>query len=119
MLESKIQTNILRWLTYNPRIVPLAWRNNSGAVTIPAKPGQRRRFVRYGMAGSADILGVLSDGRFLAIEVKTPKGKLTFLQKEFIDKINQSGGLAFVARSVDEVESRLKKELIRVAKRET
>jgi hypothetical protein len=43
-------------------------------------------------------------GRFLAIEVKRPGGKATPEQQQFIDTINQAGGLAFVARSVEEVE---------------
>jgi hypothetical protein len=43
-------------------------------------------------------------GRFLAIEVKRPGGKPTPEQLQFIDTINQAGGLAFVAHSIEEVE---------------
>jgi len=52
--------------------------------------------------GIPDILGIWN-GRFLAIEVKTNAGKLTEKQSDWIDKINRAGGLAFVARSIDDV----------------
>lgn len=53
--------------------------------------------------GLPDIIGVWKDGQILAIEVKTPRGVASDEQKRFIEMINQSGGLAFVARSVDDV----------------
>ena len=53
----------------------------------------------------SDIIGCIrKTGRFLAIEVKRPGNKGTPEQQQFIDIINQAGGLAFVARSVEEVE---------------
>lgn len=53
--------------------------------------------------GVSDILGVLPGGRFLAIEVKTQRGRVSDPQQAFMDNINRNGGLAFVARSVDDV----------------
>lgn len=52
--------------------------------------------------GVADILGIYQ-GRMLAIEVKGPKGRVSEKQQEFIDTVNECGGIAFVARSVDDV----------------
>lgn len=83
-----------------------AWRNNTGCVVASYKG--RRRFVRYGHKGFADIFGVLPGGRFFAIECKTDKGRTTIEQDEFIDSINAIGGLAFVARSLDDVMDNLK-----------
>ena len=40
--------------------------------------------------------------------MKRPGNKPTFEQQQFIDTINKAGGLAFTARSVDEVEVNLK-----------
>lgn len=51
----------------------MAWRNNSGATHTERKDGSRG-FVRFGRVGSADILGVLPGGRFLAVECKAPRG---------------------------------------------
>jgi hypothetical protein len=42
-------------------------------------------------------------GRLVGIEIKAEKGIVSDYQKEFIDRINKAGGLAFVARSVDDV----------------
>lgn len=52
--------------------------------------------------GCSDILGIYK-GKFLGIEVKTKSGKLSERQALFIEQINMEGGLAFVARSVDDV----------------
>lgn len=52
--------------------------------------------------GVPDILGVYK-GLFLGIEVKTLRGKLSPHQENFIAKIKDEGGIAFVARSVDDV----------------
>lgn len=52
--------------------------------------------------GIPDILGIWN-GRMLAIEVKTEKGRLTDKQQAKINEINRAGGLAFVARCIDDV----------------
>lgn len=68
-------------------------------------------YKNHGGLGSApglpDITGCLSDGRGFWIEVKTNKGVLSDHQKRFIDNINSAGGLAFVARSVEDVIEKL------------
>jgi len=73
-----------------------AWRNNTGAVKIGS------RFIRYGFKGSSDILGILPDGRFLAIECKKSKGgKVSEDQKNFLENVKKNGGVAIVANSVE------------------
>ena len=54
-------------------------------------------------AGVSDIIGILPDGRFLAIEVKIPRGRVSPYQQEFLDQITKSNGIAIIARSVDDV----------------
>ena len=56
--------------------------------------------------GVPDILGIYK-GRMLGIEVKTAAGKLSKHQQDFIDKINAEGGIAFVARSIEDVAENL------------
>jgi len=51
-------------------------------------------------------LGVIQ-GRFLAIEVKSKKGVISDDQRIFIRKIQEEGGIAFVARSVEQCASQL------------
>ena len=95
--EQSIQRQILQWLEYHRKRVPMFWRNNSGAIKL------ENRFIRFGAVGSSDILGILNDGRFLAIEVKSAKGKLTESQKNFLANVNDAGGLGIVARSIEDV----------------
>jgi len=68
-------------------------------------------YKNHGGLGSApglpDITGCMKDGRGFWIEVKTDKGRLSPHQERFIQNINDAGGLAFVARSVDDVIEKL------------
>ncbi len=52
--------------------------------------------------GVSDILGCYR-GRLLAIEVKAPKGHLSVKQRAFLERVQAEGGIAVVARSVEEV----------------
>lgn len=52
--------------------------------------------------GSSDIIGWTADGRFLAIEVKTKNGRASKEQVQFIESVRRSGGVAGVARSVED-----------------
>jgi len=52
--------------------------------------------------GVSDIIGIYK-GKYLAIEVKTPRGKLSEHQEKFLQAVNLEGGIGFVARSVDDV----------------
>ena len=97
--EGRIVAEILEYLRLRGIY---AWRNNSGAVRANG------RMVQYGKVGSSDIIGIMPDGRFLAIECKTDSGSLSEAQRLFIDVINKSQGLAFVARSVEDVEREMK-----------
>lgn len=101
--ESDIQKAILDYLKIR-KIV--AWRNNSG--TAQVKMGQREYWMRLAPKGTSDIIGYLPDGRFLAIEVKTKTGVPTPEQREFINNVRIAGGLAFVATSIDDVQTYLK-----------
>ena len=82
-----------------------AWRNNTGATKIGT------RFIRFGTVGASDILGVLPDGRFLAVECKRPGNVVTAAQHAFQDSIQEANGVALVCFSVGELESALKRIL--------
>lgn len=88
-----------------------AWRNNTGAVSMQGNANQRSRFVRYGVKGSGDILGVMRGGRFISIEIKAGRDKLRESQQEWIDEIEALGGIAFVARSEQDVVDRIEREM--------
>jgi VRR-NUC domain len=103
--EAQTQQSILRYLAIAPRV---AWahRFNTGAHVVigqAADGKQTRRFLRYAFPGCPDVLGQLRDGRFLAIEVKTKTGKATPEQEAFLALVAANGGVAVLARSVDDV----------------
>lgn len=100
--EKDIQDAILDYLKV---IGIFAWRQNTGCMEI--NEGSNRRFIRFGLVGMSDILGVLPDGRMLAIEVKTDKGKTTEYQEAFLNKVKDSNGVSFVARSIEDVQANL------------
>ena len=99
--EHQTQAAILRYLEVSPRV---AWaeRMNTGAVKIPAANG-RDRFLRFGFPGCPDILGQLTDGRLLAVEVKSPIGRVTDQQQKFLNLVADNKGVSLIARSVDDV----------------
>lgn len=59
--------------------------------------------------GVSDILGVLKGGRIIAVEVKTGKGALTAKQRAFLENVQERGGLAICARSLEDVINELKR----------
>lgn len=87
----------------------VVWRNETAGAymgKVIHKAGDQvtlagARFLPAGLCkGSADIIGLTSKGRFLAVEVKTPNGRVSKDQALFLQAVNQRGGLAGVARSV-------------------
>ena len=109
--EKAIEYQILNYLT---AIGVFVFKVDRQGTFDPTKKKFRSNKNPYKIKGVSDILGVLSNGRFLAIEVKKPKtttakGYASAEQKEFIAKVNKSGGLAFVAWSLEEVKTELAK----------
>jgi hypothetical protein len=105
--EHKIKKAILQWLNFQG-ILALPIKNGA---TYDAKSGAYR--ANSSVKGIPDILGCVPySGRMLAIEVKTPTGRVSKEQQTLIDEINRRGGLAFVARSVDDVKKVLAEEKI-------
>jgi len=100
MLEKEIENLILDYLSYRPGYY---WKNQSVGIYDPTKRKFRKSNNRHHILGVADILGVKNDGQFVAIEVKTKKGRLSDNQKAYLQKVEANGGLAFVARSIEDV----------------
>jgi hypothetical protein len=85
------------------------WRNNTG--TLYDRQG---RPVTFGLCkGSADLIGLRSItigpehlgqrlAVFAAVEVKSATGRLTPEQAAFLEQVQAMGGLAGVARSVED-----------------
>ncbi len=106
--ESDLVKQVLAWLTLHGI---WCWRQNQGA--IPLKGGGYRRFV--GLPGVSDILAVLGPetglpGVLLAIECKSPTGRLSPEQGRFLDEVNARGGIGLCVRSLADLEAGLRAE---------
>ena len=89
-MESKIQNQIIKYL------------ESIGGYVI--------KTVRTNRAGVPDLIVCSPQGKFYAIEVKDAgkKKTVTKLQQYHIDLITNTGGIAFVADSVEDVKQRIK-----------
>lgn len=83
-----------------------AWRENVGKFQT-----QSGGYMSFGIKGLADIIGLLPDGRFLAVEVKSEVGKQSEHQKLFESKIRSNNGAYFLVRSANELYIRLKENI--------
>lgn len=89
MLESQIQKRILDYLKS---------RSDTWAVKI----------ISCNRKGTPDILACIS-GRFFAFEVKRPSGTVAEIQKVQIKRIEDTGGVAAVVYSVEDVQKIIEK----------
>lgn len=74
------------------------WKNATGAVKIGD------RFLRFGMKGSPDIIGIGNGGIFVGIEVKTGNARQSPEQKLFEAMVSRRRGVYVLARSIKDVE---------------
>jgi hypothetical protein len=110
--ETRLQNHIRAALSTGPT---RAWRNNIAKLKV------RGRWVDFGIPGKggSDLIGLHSltiephhVGRtmavFLAVEVKTATGRPTAEQQRFIEFVQSAGGIAGIARSVEDALALLK-----------
>jgi len=100
--EGRIKAGCLRYLERRGFFV---WNNPSGAVRIASD-----RWVHFGLKGSSDLIGVLPDGKFLAVEVKAAHGRLSPEQSAFLEKVRGFGGVAVMVKSWRELDAALRRE---------
>lgn len=101
--ENAIKNNILSWLK-SKRI--FAWPCDSIGIFDPTKKIYRKRHSQYHLKGVSDILGIYN-GKFLAIEVKSKTGRLSPEQVWFLAEVKAKGGIAFMARSIEDCEKNI------------
>ena len=102
MKENDVLQSICEYLWYNKIFF---WRNNN-TPTYDAKRGLYRKMPKWSKKGVPDIIGIYK-GKMLAIEVKKNGTYPSKEQKEIIKEINENGGVAFVARSIEDVKNNL------------
>jgi hypothetical protein len=98
MKEAELQKTILDYLAlkkhlaFKHRNVGIFKQATGRYIPLPARE-----------RGISDILGLTPTGRFFAIEVKTQRGTATDEQKRFLEEVRAHGGIAVLARSLDDV----------------
>jgi hypothetical protein len=79
----------------------LAFRMNTGVQVAMHK--ERKRVIRYGSPGMADILA-FPYAHVLWVEVKAERGKQSEYQKAFQRTVEEEGHIYLLARCIDDVE---------------
>jgi hypothetical protein len=105
-LERDVLKAVWKYLAHHPRV---AWvtRLNSGTVMADfGADGVHPLRMNY-KRGISDLIGQMRDGRFLACEVKREGANLMDHQREFLNEVLRHGGVAFVARSIEDAEKAL------------
>lgn len=106
--EAYTQQAILQWFAVHH--IP-AWRVNTQGVPLHG-PGNEGKFRPAPNKGMADILFIAPcpcshedcvGGVFGACEVKSSTGKLSEHQSAFLRQVEVAGGIAFVARAIEDV----------------
>jgi len=101
--ENNIRDGIVQWL--NAERHAFAWANETVGIWDAKRKAYRRNAKR--LRGVSDILGVLPDGRLLALEVKKGRNVMTEEQEHFLMSVRQSGGVADDVRCIRDVEGLL------------
>ena len=111
--ETAIQQQIRLALGTRPDL--RLFRNNTGTLPDP----RTGRPVQFGLArGSADLIGLRTVtitpdmvgqqvAVFTSIEVKTPQGRATPAQQNWLHMVRRAGGIAGIARSVRDAQNLL------------
>jgi len=84
-----------------------AWNNACGR----AIPLRSKRVVQFGVPGMPDIAGVMPGGRFIGVEIKTGKSRLSKQQRAWKKRCIEVGGLYLTIRSIEQLDRELDAEL--------
>lgn len=104
--EAQILKSILKYLALRKEV---AWagRFNSGMFA------EEDRFIQANsVRGCSDIIGQLTNGKILCLEVKSKTGRIAPHQQAFIDRVNENHGIAAIVRSIEDVQIILDKDLL-------
>ena len=95
--ERDILKSVLHFMRIHPAVAWCERMNVAGAQKI------RGQYVQFGFKGCPDIIGMTRTGQFIGIECKSATGRLSAEQRAFLAKVQKGGGIAIVARSLDDV----------------
>lgn len=89
--ESEIQIQIVEYLSLIPNIVYFSVPNELAGKLTGAQLNRMKKHVKMGLkAGTADLI-IGHKGRMFCMEVKTPKGRQSDNQKDFMKDVYKAG----------------------------
>lgn len=87
------------------------WLRSRGCLVAVTDAGAAFRAGAFGgdtvPAGWPDITGLLPDGRFIGVEVKSPAGRQSPVQKLMEQEIHKRNGIYVLARCIEDVVAQL------------
>ncbi len=101
VLEKIVLTQVLQYLRLKKY---LCYRMNTGAALFdsPSSNG-KRRFVRFGEKGMADVLAFTKGGSVIWIECKGTYGKQSEHQKSFQKEVESFGHIYVLSRGLNDI----------------
>lgn len=106
-LESAVKKQICDFLNTLPDQDIMFWINESVGIYDPRRKIFLKKRSRYQRKGVADLLGIYR-GKPFACEIKRPGSyHVSPEQKAFIEEFNRKGGIAFIAKSIEDVKKGL------------
>ena len=105
-LERDVLKAVWKYLAAHHKV---AWvtRINSGSLMADfGTSGVHPMRLNY-KRGISDLIGQMRGGRFLACEVKREGANLMDHQRDFLNEVLRNGGVAFVARSIEDAKEAL------------
>jgi len=104
VLEAVLQRMVLARLNELPGV--RVWRMNTGGAVDEDEETGRKRVLKFGVPGQADISGLMLQpsgvGRRLEVEVKSATGRQREAQRLWQAEIERYGGLYILARTLAE-----------------
>lgn len=101
---ARFRAHLAQAQTHGIHVRAVFWRSDVDKVRRAAQPGRKAQFKVVGLPGTADITGILADGRAVYIEAKREiGGEWSHAQQEFANMVGAMGGLYVLARSVDDI----------------
>lgn len=86
------------------------WKNPTAGFFDRKLKMFRKQTSPYAINGAPDLIAIMN-GRFIGIEIKSPKGVQSEAQKDFERRCVKANGKYFLVRSLDDLETVLKGEL--------
>lgn len=104
MLESQLQRSVIQYLEVLENQHRLVFiRNNSFQGIIQRRNGSQG-YIKNAHKGSADIILCVPGGNYVALEIKSDKGKQSEYQSSWQKRLNAVGGMYHIIRSLEDLD---------------